>query len=95
MKTEKHEPSLSRKALIAISVGFANALTQVFGLSKTIKFLGERGNQLRMPHSKGLEKGIFELRERRFGIPKQKILKIYIVGGSGGIDTKFEIKPLL
>ena len=40
---------------------------QVIGLSKTIKLLGECGNQLRMPHSKTLERGIFELRERRFG----------------------------
>ena len=40
---------------------------QVIGLSKTIKLLGECGNQLRMPHSKALEKGVFELRERRFG----------------------------
>jgi putative addiction module killer protein len=40
---------------------------QVIGLSKTIKVLGECGNQLRMPHSRALEKGLFELRERRFG----------------------------
>ncbi len=40
---------------------------QVIGLSKTIKLLGECGNQLRMPHSKALERGVFELRERRFG----------------------------
>ena len=40
---------------------------QVIGLAKTIKLLGECGNQLRMPHSKALERGIFELRERRYG----------------------------
>ena len=40
---------------------------QVIGLAKTIKLLGDCGNQLRMPHSRALERGIFELRERRFG----------------------------
>ncbi len=40
---------------------------QVIGLAKTLKLLGDCGNQLRLPHSRALERGIFELRERRFG----------------------------
>ncbi len=32
-----------------------------------MKLLGLSGNQLRLPHSSSLKKGLFELRERKFG----------------------------
>lgn len=37
-------------------------------IGKEIYLLGHCGNQLKLPHSKSLGDGIFELRERRFGI---------------------------
>lgn len=36
-------------------------------ITKEIKMLEEIGNELRMPHSKALGEGLFELRERRYG----------------------------
>jgi putative addiction module killer protein len=36
-------------------------------VSKELEFLELLGNKLKLPHSKALGKGLFELRERRFG----------------------------
>jgi putative addiction module killer protein len=36
-------------------------------ITKEIKMLEATGNELRMPHSKALGEGLFELRERRYG----------------------------
>lgn len=36
-------------------------------VTKEISMLEEVGNELRMPHSKALGEGVFELRERRYG----------------------------
>jgi len=36
-------------------------------VSKELRLLELSGNQLRLPHSKSLGKGIFELRERSYG----------------------------
>lgn len=36
-------------------------------LTKELAMLELTGNQLRMPHSKALGEGLFELRERRYG----------------------------
>lgn len=36
-------------------------------VTKEISMLEETGNELRMPHSKALGEGLFELRERRYG----------------------------
>lgn len=36
-------------------------------ISKELELLELCGNQLKLPHSKALGKGLFELRERRFG----------------------------
>ncbi len=40
---------------------------QFQSVSKELAILQRCGNQLQLPHSKGLGKGLFELRERRFG----------------------------
>jgi len=40
---------------------------QFKSVAKEIKLLEACGNTLRLPHSKSLGKGLFELRERRFG----------------------------
>lgn len=47
-----------------------DALTteQLKAVSKEIMLLGHSGNRLRLPHSKALEDGLFELREMRFGL---------------------------
>ncbi len=36
-------------------------------ISKELRLLELSGNQLKLPHSKALGKGLFELREQRFG----------------------------
>ncbi len=40
---------------------------QLLSVAKEIKLLELCGNTLKMPHSKPLKKGIYELRERKFG----------------------------
>jgi putative addiction module killer protein len=40
---------------------------KVKSVSKELELLELSGNQLKLPHSKALGKGLFELRERRFG----------------------------
>ncbi|MBS1987340.1 type II toxin-antitoxin system RelE/ParE family toxin [Candidatus Dependentiae bacterium] len=40
---------------------------QLKSVSKEIRLLEVLGNTLRLPHSKALAEGLFELRERRFG----------------------------
>jgi len=40
---------------------------QFRSVAKEIKLLELCGNQLRLPHSKSLGQGLFELRERKFG----------------------------
>ena len=40
---------------------------QFKSISKELELLELCGNQLKLPHSKTLGKGLFELRERRFG----------------------------
>lgn len=40
---------------------------QFTAISKELRMLGFAGNTLRLPHSKVLGKGLFELRERRYG----------------------------
>jgi len=40
---------------------------QLKSLAKEIKLLELCGNQLRLPHSRSLKKGLFELRERKYG----------------------------
>jgi putative addiction module killer protein len=46
-----------------------NELTkeQLKSVAKELKMLALAGNELKMPHSKALGKGLFELRERRYG----------------------------
>jgi len=41
---------------------------QLVSIAKEIELLRLCGNELRMPHSKALSKGVFELRERKFGL---------------------------
>lgn len=36
-------------------------------IAKEIKMLEKAGNELKMPHSKALGEGLFELREKRYG----------------------------
>lgn len=36
-------------------------------IAKQLRFLEYLGNELRLPHSRSLKKGLFELRERKFG----------------------------
>ena len=40
---------------------------QLKSVSKEIILLSKCGNKLRLPHSKSLDEGLFELREMRFG----------------------------
>lgn len=40
---------------------------QLKSVSKELRLLEICGNELRLPHSKSLSKGLFELRERRYG----------------------------
>lgn len=41
---------------------------QLKSLAKEIIMLEKVGNNLKLPHSKALGKGLFELRDRRFGL---------------------------
>lgn len=41
---------------------------QLKSLTKEIIMLEQIGNELKLPHSRALGKGVFELRERRFGL---------------------------
>ncbi len=40
---------------------------QLKSVAKEIAMLEEVGNELKLPHSRALGKGLFELRERRYG----------------------------
>jgi putative addiction module killer protein len=40
---------------------------QFKAIAKELRILKELGNELRLPHSKSLGEGLFELRERRYG----------------------------
>ena len=40
---------------------------QLKSVSKEIIMLEDAGNELKLPHSRALGKGLFELRERRYG----------------------------
>ena len=40
---------------------------QLKAVAKEINMLKKNGNRLKLPHSKALGKGLFELRERRYG----------------------------
>lgn len=40
---------------------------QLKSVAKEINMLEQAGNELKLPHSRALGKGLFELRERRFG----------------------------
>jgi putative addiction module killer protein len=40
---------------------------QFTSVAKEIKILEATGNELKLPHSRALSNGLFELRERRFG----------------------------
>jgi putative addiction module killer protein len=59
---------------------------QLISIAKEMELLRLCGHELRMPHSKALTKGVFELRERKFGLriyytfQFEKI--ILLVGGS-------------
>lgn len=41
---------------------------QLKSVAKEMRLLQISGNKLRLPHSKALGKGLFELRERRYGL---------------------------
>ena len=49
------------------------------GISKEIKLLELSGNKLKLPHSKSLGKGLFELRERTYG---HRIYYCFVTGGT-------------
>jgi putative addiction module killer protein len=55
-------------------------------IAKELKLLEISGNQLRLPHSKSLGKGLFELRERRYGYRiyygfyKKQIIMLLVAG---------------
>jgi putative addiction module killer protein len=40
---------------------------QAISVTKELRLLELLGNELQLPHSRSLSKGLFELRERRFG----------------------------
>ena len=57
---------------------------QLKSLAKEMKLLELCGNQLKLPHSRTLKKGLFELRERKFGrrvyyafLPRKIILMLH------------------
>jgi putative addiction module killer protein len=69
-------------------------------VAKEILLLERCGNTLRLPHSKTLGKGLFELRERNFGyriyymfLPDKTILLIY-AGDKSSQQKDIEIARL-
>lgn len=62
-------------------------------VAKELELLELAGNQLKLPHSKPLKKGLFELRERRFGYRiyycfNTKLQEIIILLASGDKSTQ-------
>ena len=54
-------------------------------VAKEVKLLAQCGNMLRLPHSKALGDGLFELRERRYGyriyycfLPQSVVLLLHV-----------------
>lgn len=59
---------------------------QVKSVSKEIRLLEKCGNLLKLPHSKSLGGGLFELRERRFDLRiyycfRQGFVAVLVLGG--------------
>ena len=60
---------------------------QLKSVAKEIVLLSKCGNRLRLPHSKSLGEGLFELRERSFGLRiyymfwKEQIILLLHAGG--------------
>ena len=66
---------------------------QLKSVAKEIELLGEIGNDLKLPHSRPLNEGLFELRERRYGYRiyyyfKDKNLIILLAAGDKDTQEK-------
>lgn len=70
---------------------------QLKSVSKELLLLRKCGNQLRMPHSKALDDGLFELRELRFGFrvyycfSKGKVIVLLIAGDKSSQNRNIKI----
>lgn len=60
--------AIHQSAEVSIEEILNNLTTeQIKSIAKEVKLLEICGNSLKLPHSKSLGKGLFELRERRYG----------------------------
>lgn len=70
---------------------------QFKSVAKELKLLGMCGNQLRLPHSKPLGDGLFELRERNFGYRiyyafcRNKVIVLLHAGDKSAQDQDIKI----
>lgn len=75
---------------------------QLKSVAKELKLLEECGNELRLPHSRSLGDGLFELRERRFGLrvyycfkPQRSILILFAGDKSSQIKDIKKARDLM
>ena len=70
---------------------------QFNSLAKELKLVQMCGNQLRLPHSRSLGGGLFELRERRYGFriyycfDKGRVILLLHAGNKSSQDTDIKI----
>ena len=66
---------------------------QAASVTKELRILEKLGNELRLPHSRSLSKGLFELRERQFGyrlyycFKEDKLIILLAAGDKKSQDT--------
>lgn len=72
-------------------------MTQFKSVAKELKLLQCCGNQLRLPHSRSLGKGLFELRERKYGyriyyaFDADKVIILLYAGDKNSQDKDIDI----
>jgi putative addiction module killer protein len=70
---------------------------QIQSIAKELKILGLLGNDLKMPHSKALGGGLFELRERRYsyriyyGFHGKQVILLLAAGDKGSQESDIKI----
>lgn len=73
------------------------SLEQVTSVTKELLILEKLGNELRLPHSRSLGKGLFELRERQFGyrlyycFKGEKLIILLAAGDKKSQDSDIKI----
>lgn len=70
---------------------------QLKNVTKVLRILEKMGNELKLPHSRPLGDGLFELRERRFGyrvyycFEKEQLIILLAAGDKGSQDNDIKV----